>query len=263
MSGYGLQQAHYALRAGGAGGLEHDGLVYRIAAGALIEQAQRVAHAAVGQPGQQPGRAGGEIHALGLGHVVQAPGYDLGVQTPEVEALAAREYGRRDFAQLGRGEDEHEVLGRLLQYLEQRVEGAGGEHVHLVDYVDAFFDRGGGEDGLVTQRADVVHAVVAGRVYLHDVHDRTGLYAAAGGALAAGTAVYWVLAVHGAGEQLCAGGLARAARADEQVRVAGAAGHHLLLERLGYGLLTPDVVKRPRPVFAIQCLINNAQVLSK
>ena len=41
-----------------------------------------------------------------------------------------------NFLRLGRGEDELHVLGRLLERLEQRVEGRRGEHVDFVDDVD-------------------------------------------------------------------------------------------------------------------------------
>jgi hypothetical protein len=42
----------------------------------------------------------------------------------------------RDLVRLGRREDELHVRRRLLERLQQRVEGLRGEHVHLVDDVD-------------------------------------------------------------------------------------------------------------------------------
>ena len=232
-------------------GLQHSGLVYDGRAGALVEQGDGVAHAAVREPRQQLGGLVRELEALLGGDVVEVLGDDLHVQAAEAVPLAAREDGRGHLAQLGRGENEHQVLGRLLEYLEQRVEGRDAEHVDLVDDVDPLFDAGGGEDGLVAQGADVVHAVVGGGVYLHNVEHRAVVDAAAGGALTAGVAVYGVLAVHGLGEYLGAAGLARAARAYKEVGMRKAAGGDLGLQRLCDLLLTADLVKGAGAVFAI------------
>ena len=54
----------------------------------------------------------------------------------QVEALAARQHRHRHLARLGGGEDELHMLGRLLERLEQAVEGLLRQHVHLVDDVD-------------------------------------------------------------------------------------------------------------------------------
>ncbi len=75
------------------------------------------------------------------------------VDPAQVEALAARQHGHRHLADLGGGEDELHVLGRLLQRLQQRVEGVLRQHVHFVDDVD-----------LVARRdRPVAHAVDASR----------------------------------------------------------------------------------------------------
>src|SRR5438874_620586 len=49
--------------------------------------------------------------------------------TGEVEALAAGQDGDRDLVDLGGGEDELDVGGRLFKGLEEGVEGLLGEHV--------------------------------------------------------------------------------------------------------------------------------------
>ena len=56
-------------------------------------------------------------------------------------ALAAGENGRGDLLQLGGREDEHEVLRRLLENFQQRVEGRVREHV-IIDCGSAiYFDE--------------------------------------------------------------------------------------------------------------------------
>ena len=91
------------------------------------------------------------------------------LRAAEVEALAAREDGLGDLVRLGGGEHEDDVGRRLLERLEQRVEGLAREHVDLVDDVDleAAVDRREGD--LVAQVADVVDAAVGGGVHLDDV----------------------------------------------------------------------------------------------
>jgi hypothetical protein len=66
-----------------------------------------------------------------------------------------------------------------------------------------------------------------------------------------------MLAVDRLGQDLGAGGFAGPARADEQVGVGQASGLDLLFQRLGNMFLTDNVVKRLRPVFAIERLIHH------
>ncbi len=139
---------------------------------ALVEQAQRVADAALGEAGDQLGRLAGEFEAFFPGDVRDLVGQLRRFDAAEVVALAAREDRRGDLLQLGRGEDEDQMLRRLLDDLQQRVEGREREHVHLVDDIDALLHRGGREHGLLAQGADVVHAVVGGGVKLDHVEDR-------------------------------------------------------------------------------------------
>ena len=173
----------------------------------------------------------------------------------EVEALAAREDGGRHLVRLGGGQDEDGVHRRLLQGLEQRVEGLGGEHVHLVDDVDlhAAFHRG--EVHLVAQVADVVDAAVGGGVHLDDVHGAApadGLAVRAGAVGVGGGLALAGVAVEGHGQDLGGGGLARAARTGEEIGVA----HPVLVdgvdERAGDVLLPDDVLEAGRPVLAVE-----------
>src|SRR5699024_4807810 len=125
-----------------------------------------------------------------------------------------------DLVQLRGGQNEDQVGRRLLQDLQQGVEGGGGQHVDLVDDVHPVAHRRRGVDGLVPQGPDVVHAVVGGGVQLQNVQQAPAVDALAGRALAAGVPVCRVLAVHRLGQDLGAGGLARAAGAGKEVGVA-------------------------------------------
>ena len=214
---------------------------------ALIEQAQRVADAALGQAGDQLGRLAGKFKVFFPGDVRDVVGQLRRLDAAEVVALAAREDRRGDLLQLGRGEDEDQMLRRFLDDLQQRVEGREREHVHLVDDIDALLHRRGREDRFLAQRADVVHAVVGGGVELDHVEDRAVGDAAAGGARPAGIAVHRMLAVDRAGEDARAGRLAGASRTDEQIRVREPPRADLVFQRLGDMLLSDDVIEGLRP----------------
>ena len=76
-----------------------------------------------------------ELHVLGGADGPQARHHGLGGDAAEIEALAARVNGLGHLLGIGGGQDEHHVTRRLLQRLQQRVEGGRREHVHLVDDV--------------------------------------------------------------------------------------------------------------------------------
>ena len=75
-----------------------------------------------------------------------------------------------DLVRLGGGEEELDVLRRLLQRLQQGVERPGGEHVDLVDVIDLESGAAGPQSGVLPQLADGLDAVVAGPVDLDHVH---------------------------------------------------------------------------------------------
>jgi hypothetical protein len=87
----------------------------------------------------------------------------------ELEVLAAGEDGHGNLAVLGGREDEDHLGRRLLEGLQQRVEGRVREHVDFVDDEDAVAVAAGGVADRLTQLAHVVDAVVGGAVDLEDV----------------------------------------------------------------------------------------------
>ena len=135
--------------------------------------------------------------------------------------------------QLRGGQNEQQVLRRLLQNLQQGVEGGDGQHVYLVDDVHPLFQHGGGIDRFLTQCAHLIHAVVGGGVQLRHIQQHAAVDTPAGVALAARRAVHGMLAVHRLGQNSGAGGLAGAPGAGEQVGVAHAALGHLPLQSVG------------------------------
>src|SRR5690606_24181373 len=89
--------------------------------------------------------------------------------TLQVEAHAARQDRDGDLADFGGGKDENDVRRRLLQRLQQGVEGRGGEHVHFVDDVNLVAGLRGPVADAIDQFAYIVDASSAGRVHLEHV----------------------------------------------------------------------------------------------
>ena len=113
----------------------------------------------------------------------------LGRDRPEVEALQRESTVAGMFARVGGGQDEDDVRGRLLQRLEERVEGGAGEQVHLVDDVDLVAAAGRRVLDVLAQGADLLDAAVGGGVDLDDVHRRAGRSGSTGHAPQASVAV--------------------------------------------------------------------------
>ena len=253
----GVRNGLRAERSGQSHGVEHRRGVYRFRRGALVEQRKAVAHAAVGKAAKKLRRVRREADALLLRDIGEALGDRVAVEPPEAVALAAGEDRGKNFMELRCCENEHEMLRRLLQNFQQRVERRFGEHVHLVDDVHALAYCGGREDCLVAQHAHIVHAVVGRRIQLDHVENGAVLNAAAGVALVAGVSVHRVLAVDRLGENARAGRFARAAGADKKIGVAKPSGTHLGLERFGDERLPHHIVKGFRPVFPVQSFVQN------
>ena len=168
--------------------------------------------------------------------------------------VGARADGRDDLLGLGGREDEAQVLRRLLDELEQRVEALRRDHVGLVDDVDlvAALDRR--EERLLPQVARVVDAAVGRRVDLDDV-DRPRPAAgqvAAAVALAARVGDRRLLAVERPRQDPGARGLAAPARAAEQVGVVDPVAGQRGAQRLGDVLLPDDLGEGLRPVAAVE-----------
>ena len=251
-----LRQLEQVVSAGEADHRVDDVLVDGFAlADALVEDGEGVAQGAVRQAGNEVRGAGGELEPLFRGDVGDARGDVFGRDAVEVEALAPGQDGGGQLVDFGRGQHELDVFGRLFEGLQQRVEGAGGEHVDLVDDVHPVLAADRREVRLVADLTDVVDAVVGGGVYFDDVQDGARVDALAGLAAVAGVAVHGMLAVDRLREDFGTGGLARSPGTGEQIGVGMAPGAHLVHEGPGDMLLSDDVGEDLRPPFAVQGLI--------
>ena len=95
----------------------------------------------------------------------------------------------------GRCKNEHDVRGRLFKSFEQSVERADGEHMNLVNNIDAELTVDGRKAGFVPDIADIVNAVVACGVNFNNIKHSAGVYPTANFTFVAGIAMVGVQAV--------------------------------------------------------------------
>ncbi len=168
--------------------------------------------------------------------------------------MRARADGADDLVRLRRREDEHDVLGRLLDDLQQGVEALRRDHVRLVEDEDLVPVARRGERRALAQVTGVVDAAVAGGVDLDDV-ERARPAAGeldARGAHAARDVRRPLGAVEAAREDAGRRRLAAAARAAEQVRVVDAAVLQGLHQRDRDVLLADHLAEGLGPVAPVQ-----------
>lgn len=146
----------------------------------------------------------------------------------EIETLAAREDGLQNLLRVGGAQHKDHVRRRLLKRLEQRVERRRREHVDLVDDINLVLATHRGKvDGVDNFLAHIVHARAGGGIELVNIGvvalgDELAFLTGAVGHAAArtlGARRLGIAAEQRLGKNTRHGGLARAARSAEQVRV--------------------------------------------
>jgi len=159
--------------------------------------------------------------------------------------LAARTDRLRDVFRLRGREHEDDVVGRLFQSFQQRVESGVGDLVSFVENVDLEAVAGGLVARAFTQFANFVDAAVGGRVNLDDVDCVAGADFSAGLTDAArlGRGLVLRAAVQGSGQDAGDRRLADTSVAAKDVAVRGAALFQRVLQCTGDVLLPDDLGK--------------------
>ena len=247
-----LQEAIEQAAVHQAQDLSHLGRVDPIAAEGddLVQQGLAVPHGAFAGPRDEAQPLLGDLDVLGADDLLQSGDHRRHGDALEVEALNPAEDGVGDLLRLGGREDEDHVVRWLLQRLQQGVEGPDGEHVHLVDDVDAVPVTAGEVADGVPEIADVVDGVVAGAVDLDDVAAVARDDLGAAGALPARRGGRSFLAVQSPRQRAGGGGLAHAASSGEQEGVVDAAEPQGVLQSAGDVPLTRDLLEGRGPPLA-------------
>ena len=145
---------------------------------------------------------------------------------------------------LGCTENKDNVGRRLLECLEESIEGRCGKHVHLIDDEDLVLARLWWDENLFAKLSDIIYRVVACSIQLVDVH--TSLLVESLAALALATRFPTLLrveAVDGFRKDTCTSGLTYATRPTEQVSMSQLATADGILQRGGKRTLTYDRIK--------------------
>ncbi len=251
-----LEQVEHAIAIGQAQHVLDLPLADQSAAGQgnrLVEQGQAIAHGALGRPADQGERPWLDRDAFALGDGREIAHQLLALDPAQIEALAAGQHGDRDLADLGRGEDEDGLRRRLLQRLQEAVEGLLGQHMDLVDDIDLVAGRGWRIAHAVDQLADVVDAGMGRSVHLQDVdmpalRDRDARIAAAAG-LGRGLALAVLAdAVERAGDDPGGRGLADAADPGQQECMRDPASAQRIAQGADQGVLADQLGETLRPV---------------
>jgi hypothetical protein len=155
---------------------------------------------------------------------------------------------------LRRREDELDVLRRLFDDLQQRVEPLWRHHVRLVEDEDLVAVPCRGEHGALPQVACVVDTVVARCIDLHDIHRSTAVAAQldaarADAARSVGGAFHTVEAP---GQYPGGGRLATAARSAEEIGVVDPVVSQRRAQRIGHLRLPDQLGESLWPITAIQ-----------
>ena len=239
--------------------IEHIQVVYHLLVGDvpltegrhLVEYRQSVAHTTVSLLGNDVQCLLLVGDAFFLGHHLQMV-HDIGnSHTLKVVYLAPTDNRGQDLVLLGRGEDEDDMCWRLLQGLEEGIEGSCGKHVHLVDDEHLIFADLRRDACLLHQHLDVLHGVVRGSIQLEDVIRPLFVEGLAALTVVACFPLFGGrLTVDGLGEDACAGSFSHASRSAEKVGMCQLSALHRILQRGGQCLLSHHRIEGHRPVFA-------------
>ena len=160
----------------------------------------------------------------------------------EVIALAAGMNRLGNLVWFSRRKDEQYMRWRFFQGLEQRVEGAGREHVDLIDDVGFSSTPGRHEFNGLSDFPDLLHAIVACTINFEDVDRAPARYFFARGAYTAGLVV-GPSSQFSAFERMRAGCLSDASASGEQKRMSNSVQLDRILQGLGDVRLANHLIK--------------------
>jgi hypothetical protein len=218
----------------------------------LVEGRDGVAVTSARRAGDERERRLRGLDAFAVGHAPEES-HELGKPRPrEDEGLAARPDRRKHLRQVRRAEDEDEVGRRLLDQLQEGVEGGIGQLVRLVEDVDlvAALDRL--EDDPLADLADVVDATLRRCVHLDHVEGGAARDRDTCVAHAVGIRRRALGAVERLGEDAGQRRLTGSARAREEVRLAHLPCRDRVPQGADDGLLAHHFVEVLRAIFAVK-----------
>mgnify|MGYP006961793533 CR=1 FL=1 len=216
----------------------------------LVQQAQAVAHASAGFPRDHIQALRADFNPLPATDRRQMARDGRYANPSEIEALATRQDGDRDFMRFSGCEHEYYMGGRLFQGFQQRIESRRAEHMNFVDDINFVRAVGRHVFDVLTQLSDLIHTVVGRTVDFVNVYCMAGRNVLAGTALVAGGGGRFRLTIQCLGQNARNSGLARSPRAGEKQCMRHPPGGNRVSEGAGDMLLLENVRKALRPVFS-------------
>ena len=223
----------------------------------LVEKRQRVAHRSLGSAGDGCDRLGLGGDGFLFADRAQMRSKRFRRHPPQVKALASRQDGDRNLADLGSGKDELHIVGRLFKRFQERVEGALRHHVNLVDDIDLEARRDRTITDPLDDLAGVIDAGMRGGVNLQNIDVSGGGDGLAGLTdparlqrrltIAIGTDT-----VQPAGQKTRGRGLAHTANAGQHKGMCQPPERERVAKRADQRFLADQLRKAFRPVFACQ-----------
>ncbi|MBV6417113.1 MAG: hypothetical protein CMLOHMNK_01750 [Steroidobacteraceae bacterium] len=219
----------------------------------LVEQRQAVAHAAVRRMRDRLQRGRLEGDAFGSQDLRHSRGDRGDRQALQVELQAARQHGHRQLLRIGGREQELDVRWRLLERLQQRIEGMLREHVHFIDEIHLAAAGRGRVLHVLEQLARVVDLGARRGIDLDQVDEAALVDGPAGRTRTAWFGRHPGLAVQALREDARDGRLADTARAREQERMVHAVVGQRVRQRPDDVLLPHEVGEAAGAPFACEC----------
>ena len=226
----------------------------------LIQQRGGIAHGSFCGAGDQRQGIFGDLSALRCGNLAHQRDHHFGLNPAQIIALTSGQNSHGHFADFGCGKDEFDVGGRLFQGFQQRVKGAGGEHMHLIDDIDLIAGRGRAILDRIDNFSNVADTGAAGSIHLHHIdmaafHDRGAMFTDTAGFGGWLSGAIRADAVHPFGDDPRCGGFAGSADPGHDKCLGDAIGFKGIFQRSHHGVLTDQIGKCLGAVFPRQDLI--------
>ena len=148
-------------------------------------------------------------------------------------------------------QNEQQVLRRLFNDLQQRIECRNGKHVYLVNDIHPHPHLRWRINSVIPQVPDIIYTVIGGRVNFQNIHTGAGIDSQTSLTAITGVSVMRIQTVYRLCQNFCAAGFTCAARTGKQIGMAHFSADKLRLQCLRHCQLAGYVIKCLRTVLPV------------
>ena len=222
----------------------------------LVEQRLGISHPPPGIAGDLAKQLLAGLALLSLADLGETIDRILFRDRLEIKPLTTRENRIGNLVRFGGGEDELDVRRRLLEGLQERVEGLTGQHMNLVNEVDLVISTRSRPVDPLDNRPDIIDAAMGGAIELDNIDVLAGMNRLADAAFVARACplLLWPVTVVGRrtvdrlGKDSRHRGLADPPGTGEEIGVSHSTLEDPAAESPGDGFLANHLFEFPRPV---------------